>query len=128
MHDVSSLTIAERVQHGVNLLDMLKPEWREGVNPETLRISSCHQCVLGQLYGSFDGGNNALWDHLDLSDDERQAIAAYHGFTSNPEFILRYLRCSALGRDREDILHEERHEFAALTEEWRRVLTKGGAA
>lgn len=29
MHDVSSLTIAERVQHGVNLLDILNQAWRE---------------------------------------------------------------------------------------------------
>jgi len=46
----------ERVARGAALLDEKIPGWFRSVDVDTLQISSCHLCVLGQLSGS-TGGN-----------------------------------------------------------------------
>lgn len=41
-----------RVAKGAAHLDQLRPGWFRDVDTGTLTLSSCQQCVLGQLYGS----------------------------------------------------------------------------
>lgn len=44
------------VGRGVALLDERYPGWEEKINLHTLEIMSCHECICGQLYGSFPAG------------------------------------------------------------------------
>jgi hypothetical protein len=38
---------------GAEFLDNEDPDWYKKVDRQTLRMSDCVQCVLGQLYGSY---------------------------------------------------------------------------
>ena len=42
-------TIEERVANGAQLLDEKVPGWYKLINLATLRLSSCYDCVCGQL-------------------------------------------------------------------------------
>ena len=44
----------ERVTKGHQWLDQNYPGWKEKIDLDTLELSSCLNCVLGQLYGHFD--------------------------------------------------------------------------
>ena len=49
------------VPRGVALLDEKGPsDWRSKIDPAKLRMFSFHGCVLGQLYGNFFIGKDAL--------------------------------------------------------------------
>ena len=48
--------IEERVARGARLLDQVRPGWRTEICIGTLDIGSCTECVLGQLYGTYDDG------------------------------------------------------------------------
>jgi len=49
------------MMRGIALLDEHGPaDWRERINPYTLDIQSGHNCVLGQLYGVYSRGADAL--------------------------------------------------------------------
>lgn len=64
------LTVAERVQRGAELLDRrLGPDWRQRVNPRSLRMANACQCVLGQLYGGED---------VNLEEEESGYSAGLH--------------------------------------------------
>ena len=46
----------KQVQRGVKLLDFEIPNWRMGIDIETLDMDQLSECILGQLYGNyFDG-------------------------------------------------------------------------
>ena len=51
---------ARRVRRGAELLDRVHPGWREKIQIDTLDISSTRHCILGQLYGSYSEGLNAV--------------------------------------------------------------------
>lgn len=46
---------------GADLLDRVRPGWADKIDVETLDLSSCTRCVLGQMYGDYDIGLRALW-------------------------------------------------------------------
>lgn len=48
------------VQAGAELLDRVHPGWFEKINVETLDLVECDRCVLGQLYGHFRKGVEAV--------------------------------------------------------------------
>ncbi len=50
----------EDVLRGVALLDAEVPRWRERVKPKRLHLVNCKECVLGQVFGDFESGFNAL--------------------------------------------------------------------
>jgi len=52
--------ITERVQAGVELLDSQVPGWDSRIDLDTLDICSESSCVIGQLFGRYDKGLNAL--------------------------------------------------------------------
>ena len=43
----------EQIAAGMRLLDERKPGWEREIDLNILRMSSCHQCVLGQIYGNY---------------------------------------------------------------------------
>lgn len=49
-----------RVAQGAALLDREVPDWWRRINLDTLRMSACSSCVLGQLYGDYDIGLDQL--------------------------------------------------------------------
>jgi hypothetical protein len=52
----------DRVERGAALLDSL-PEmggWRDRINQDSLAMSSCDECILGQLYGEYIEGFRRL--------------------------------------------------------------------
>ena len=46
----------ERVARGVKLLNEKKPGWKKKIDRERLDMSSCEDCILGQLFGSYRDG------------------------------------------------------------------------
>lgn len=53
----------EAVAAGIALLDRARPGWRDRVDRETLHLSSCQRCVIGQLFGD-DDHNSAFTEGL----------------------------------------------------------------
>ena len=53
---VTDEQIRSRVNAGVKLLDEKHPGWYKEINLDSLDISDCSQCILGQLYGAFAHG------------------------------------------------------------------------
>lgn len=56
------------VRRGVDLLDAEVPTWRDKIDPSRLHLTNCKECVLGQVFGSYEAGLNALgltWDAAD---------------------------------------------------------------
>jgi len=47
------LSIKERVDNGVEWLDANVDDWRNKIDSETLDISDCSHCVLGQVFGGY---------------------------------------------------------------------------
>jgi hypothetical protein len=92
--------VAGRVATGLALIYERDPELAELLDPATLDISDPRSCALGQLYGTFDDGLDALGLTI--------CAAAGLGFT-----------CEA-GDDAPDEVAGA--QFAELTAEWRRVL------
>ncbi len=48
------LKIPSRVDRGVAWLDNTAPNWRNLVDPNTLRLSSGLDCIQGQLFGCYE--------------------------------------------------------------------------
>lgn len=58
--EFTSYSAREAVQKGYALLDEHKPGWINLINWETLDLSGTYNCILGQLYGSYFRGCEAL--------------------------------------------------------------------
>lgn len=69
------LPVKKRVEAGIELLDYKCLGWREILDPNTLDINSESDCVLGQLFGSYGDGVDALG----IYGDE-----VYYGFFMAP--------------------------------------------
>lgn len=52
--------VSERVQKGIELLDLKNEGWRERIRLSSLSLASFVNCVLGQLYGGFSIGCDKL--------------------------------------------------------------------
>lgn len=94
-------TTAQLVQRGINLLDAAPgyADWRSRIDVETLDLNSFKTCVIGQLFGDFCDGMDVLG--FSGEDDNEAASYGFDAFIggNTPE------------------------QFAALTTEWKRVLT-----
>lgn len=53
-------TLEEAVRNGATLLDELRPGWHEGVDVRTLYMGDTRHCVLGQIYGLYNVGCEAI--------------------------------------------------------------------
>lgn len=49
-----------QVENGMALLDEAQPGWRELINLTTLDINTTHNCILGQVFGSYREGCRVL--------------------------------------------------------------------
>lgn len=86
--------IIERVDNGIKELDHHVPGWRDKVNCAILDVYSLKDCVVGQVFGSYDAGDRVL----DLDDTK----ARYYGFDAeNPN---------------------DKEEYENLTNEWKRRI------
>jgi len=89
----------DAVHRGAEVLDIVSPGWEREVELASLDMRSCFRCVLGQIFGSYDGGMSVLAqksgksvdplqfgftamdddDYNDLTREWRQAIALKRG-------------------------------------------------
>ena len=93
-----------RIERGAAWLDEHHPGWRDKVNVDTLDLSDCTMCVLGQLSGQ-EGDN---WPTVVRSFDLTFAEVNSLGFS-----LIRFLDDSMDGL------------FVHLTNEWKQYLTTG---
>lgn len=80
MTDLYNLTARLRVRNGVSVLDKHVPGWQTRINPETFEINNMSGCILGQLWGWYTDGLEALVSEMTFA--EREAWAREHGFNS----------------------------------------------
>lgn len=52
--------ISSRVQAGAAKLDEVRPGWAEAIDPGVLDLGMMEDCILGQLYGHYEDGCDAL--------------------------------------------------------------------
>lgn len=45
---------------GARRLDKVRPGWRGEINWADLRMGSCSRCILGQLWGTYETGADAV--------------------------------------------------------------------
>lgn len=50
----------ECVMNGVELLDRRFPNWEDLIDPDSLEIDSCDNCIIGQLFGDYTTGLDTL--------------------------------------------------------------------
>lgn len=71
-----TLTITERVAAGAAWLDEHEPGWIKRIDIGVLDISSCANCVLGQVFGDFDDARRDAWlnppEHDRMTDPGRR--------------------------------------------------------
>jgi hypothetical protein len=48
------------VKNGIRLLDEKVPGWAKRINLAKLDMESCHNCILGQLFGLYETGLYAI--------------------------------------------------------------------
>lgn len=78
-----SMTRADRrAQRGAQLLSIHRPGWEQEIELDILYMGSCVNCVLGQLYHSYEHGV----EELNLQEQE-----AYFGFDVDDDITYRDL-------------------------------------
>lgn len=60
MDDYFGVTPEKAAENGAALLDKRYPGWEAEIDLDILEMNSCDHCVLGQLYGGFEVGRQAL--------------------------------------------------------------------
>ena len=48
------MTIADRVQNGINFLDKERPGWYDAIDLDQLNMTHTYLCIVGQVYGDRD--------------------------------------------------------------------------
>jgi hypothetical protein len=115
-------TVTERVAAGAGFLDEHDPEWWREIDLDELDLGSSYGCILGQrcpmeVYNRGELGDTrytAMAKHLSgiVSGRDADRWAAARGFQSGDA-------------DPDD---EGDAEYAALTAEWKRVITERRSA
>lgn len=91
------LTIEQRVAAGAAWLDENRPDWMDRIFLNSLDVSDCTLCVLGQVYGGWmEAPDDAKYDE---EDEDYLSPARVRGFEK-------------YGKER----------YEALTAEWRRLI------
>lgn len=73
-------SIRARVAAGATLLDAERPGWAGRIDVDQLQMGSCVRCVLGQLYGEYSDGCEALGFPRSIDPQWREAVR--YGFAS----------------------------------------------
>lgn len=71
--------LRQAVDQGARLLDLKRPGWARIIDLDRLDISSCWNCILGQVYGAFGTGEVRLG--LGYGDDDI-GLPMQYGFES----------------------------------------------
>ncbi len=86
---------SERVGAGAALLDGRLPGWRDLVDVDRLDLAVCDECVLGQIFGDYSRGVDALGltqaDAIQLGFD-RAPRGSWNTLTSAWRFLIRSAR------------------------------------
>src|SRR6478609_1123816 len=90
---------------GASLLDEKKPGWYNNVDLNTLNVNHVYSCPLGQLFGTYSKGLNALFGQFDRPED-----GAPFGFFIKFEVPKKYDSSYTWG------------EYQKLTEEWKEQI------
>lgn len=75
---MADLTIGERVEIGATVLDEYASDWYRFVDLELLDIRLIENCVLGQIFGSFQNGTRDLGIEGDRQEEERLGFELRH--------------------------------------------------
>ncbi|OGG73025.1 hypothetical protein A3A38_00965 [Candidatus Kaiserbacteria bacterium RIFCSPLOWO2_01_FULL_53_17] len=76
MSDIAT-NLTERALRGIRALTAVKPDWRTKIKEESFDMQLSERCVLGQVFGHFDKGMQAL--NLQHGED-----GITHGFQLRP--------------------------------------------
>lgn len=89
-----------RIAKGVAILDVHAPGWQEEIDPEALDLRSLTQCVLGQVFGGFGDGMEALFGsvYAEMNAHSQECLAARYGFESAED--VTYAVLTELWRER----------------------------
>ena len=68
-------------------------DWRDNIDPSRLDMASASRCILGQLFGSYSAGLNALRP-LDPDGLDRHEARAFDKYTDDWKVATRYHRVS----------------------------------
>jgi hypothetical protein len=101
-----------RAKIGATYLDLVRPGWAGEINLDTLSLSSCEVCVLGQLYGNYWRGAEHLF-----------AMRATGTLTGRAD-----TGCEAAATEAGFNLPEDVTDYAPLTAAWKREIRKRLAA
>lgn len=96
------------VKRGIKFLDENVPDWHDRVDVQKLDLGSCQECILGQLYGSFDDG----YRELGLSTIESAELGLDSQPVSLPVADYHFFDGMISG------------EYGLLTEAWKLALDK----
>jgi hypothetical protein len=75
----------KRVANGIRFLDAVKPDWRESVNLDTFDLSSIFQCIIGQVFGSYNDVFPWIYVNEVHVDFEFAKALGFNGNTSTDE-------------------------------------------
>lgn len=67
-----------RVKRGAELLDRFRPGWANQLSTSNIYMETCHECILGHLYGGYWIGGRILASRL---PSDFLFNSAEHGFT-----------------------------------------------
>lgn len=111
-------TVEDRVASGVYMLDIFSPGWRQKIDLANLDITSCRDCVLGQIYGSYETGMRRLglwWDE----DDKQPAEIVNPGMLGFSFHDLVHVEQEHHGADYFTRYHQiERIQHSELLNAW----------
>jgi len=110
----------ERVARGAMLLDYLVPGWHKKIDLDRLRLSSCTDCVCGQL--AFTTASKAIKRELDYDP--------WDAWTTFRRYLARKLGRREKIDLAQEILNNPSHfgfvtireGYPSLDREWRRVI------
>ena len=105
--DNTSLPLLQQyVQRGALLLDKKKTGWEWEVSTVELQLFSALDCVLGQLFGSYDRGfkelkltknkqlveHGFMWDNIGCFDDIRKQVRTLETYWCDEIFTRRFIK------------------------------------
>ena len=108
---------AARVALGVEWLDEVHPGWRDKVDTDRLKMYNTHQCILGQVFGTY-------WRPVDEMFYDGEDQSGRLGFNIPQQMLNdihdQYFDEKITADEREDLVN---WEYAHLENEWRKALS-----
>lgn len=78
-------------QRGAAFLDnTVRKDWRSKIDTDTLDISSSYNCILGQIFGSYHDGIDAIFNKMVLVTPVEIHASEYLGFCGDSYFDYTY--------------------------------------